>query len=496
MGSSALSKSDTVIRQKSLSERLAAERLAAETPAPPEAMAERFAPGTPRDLNGLSGRAFIEPQRLQDLVPKPPRIINRALLLASMIVSLVPTAIILGLLWQGAIRLPITEGTISKSETAPFIETQQASLAASSQVENEAKPEIETQQASLAAPPQVENDAKPEIETQQASLAAPPQVENEAKPEIALTTESRIEAKTGDDVPFNIAIHADTLPARSIIAIREIPPGATFSEGRPYGSSEWSLTPNEIGDLRLHLPKSVTSGTNMRIELMGADGTVLASATTRLDIAQDPRAALILRSDESDRVDDLIKHGQKMVEVGYLAGARAYFKRAAEAGSGEAAVLLGATYDPAFIENMGAQGIKPDLKEARSWYERAKQLGVTDTDAKLADLAEEWPNRNSLLEVQERAALSEPAVQISPPQPVVPADRVASIKDEWVELSSYVNVRSAPSLTAETLRIAQKGEKLRVIARESKWVQVTDPATSETGWVSSRFTEPAESSAQ
>src|SRR6516165_6521343 len=267
MGSSALSKSDTVIRQKSLSERLAAERLAAETPAPPEAMAERFAPGTPRDLNGLSGRAFIEPQRLQDLVPKPPRSINRAFLLASMIVSLVPTAIILGLLWQGAIRLPITEGAISKSETAPFIETQQASLAASSQVENEAKSEIETQQDSLAASSQVENEAKPEIETQQASLAAPPQVENEAKPEIALTTESRIEAKTGDDVPFNIAIHADTLPARSIIAIREIPPGATFSEGRPYGSSEWSLTPNEIGDLRLHLPKSVTSGTDMRIEL-------------------------------------------------------------------------------------------------------------------------------------------------------------------------------------------------------------------------------------
>jgi TPR repeat protein len=517
MGSSALSQSDTVVRPKSLSEGLTAERLAAETPAPPEAMAERFAPSAPRSLNGLSGRGFIEPQRLQDLVPKPPRSINSALLLAFMMVSLVPTAIIVGLLWQGAIRLPITEGTISKSETGPFIKTQQASLAASSQVENEAKsqietqqdslaassqveneakPEIETQQASLTAPPQVENEAKLEIETQQASLAAPPQVENEAKPEIALTTEARIEVKTGEDVPFNITIHADTLPARSNIAIHEIPPGATFSEGRPYGSSEWSLTPNELGDLRLHLPKSVTSGTNMRIELMGADGTVLASATTRLDIAQDPRSALILRSDESARVDDLIKHGQKMVEVGYLAGARAYFKRAAEAGSGEAAVLLGATYEPAFIEKMGAQGIKPDLKEARSWYERAKQLGVADTDAKLAELAKEWPNRNSLLEVQERAASSEPAAQTSPPEPVVPADRVASTKDEWVELTSYVNVRSAPSPTAETLRIAQKGEKLRVIARESKWVQVTDPATSETGWVSSRFTEPAESSAQ
>jgi TPR repeat protein len=103
---------------------------------------------------------------------------------------------------------------------------------------------------------------------------------------------------------------------------------------------------------------------------MGADGTILTSAATRLDIAQDPRSALILRSDESDRIDDLIKHGQKMVEVGYLAGARAYFKRAVEAGSGEAAVLLGATYDPAFIEKIGAQGIKPNLSEARAWFER------------------------------------------------------------------------------------------------------------------------------
>ena len=101
MGPSALSQSDTVIRPKSLSE-----RLAAETPAPPEAMAERFAPGTQRNLNGASGRTIIEPQRLQGLVPEPVRSSNRALFVALLIISLVPTAIILGLLWQGAIRLP------------------------------------------------------------------------------------------------------------------------------------------------------------------------------------------------------------------------------------------------------------------------------------------------------------------------------------------------------------------------------------------------------
>ena len=362
MALSARSQSDSAIRPRSL-----IERLAVETPAEPEAIAERFALRAARRLNGLSGRALVEPQRLQDLVPKLPRSSNRALLVTSMIVSLVPTAIILGLLWQGAVRLPVTESTISKSETAPFVETQQR---------------------------------------------AAPQVETEARPEIAL--HARTEMKAGE--------------------------------------------------------------------------MVLASATTRLDITQDARAAMILRSDENDRIDGLIKHGQKMVEVGYLAGARAYFERAVEAGSGEAAVLLCATYDPAFIEKMGAQGIKPDLKEARSWYERAKQLGVADADAKLAELAQEWPDNH---EAQERASNS--TTQSEQPVAVVPADSASSGKDEWIGFSTDVNIRKAPSPDADPLRIAQKGEKLRVIGRDSKWVQVIDPATSETGWVYSRFTEPAQS---
>ena len=186
MGPSAQSQSDTIIRPKTLSERLAAERLMAETPAP-EAMAERFAPGGSRSLNGLSGRSIIEPQRLGGLGLPPVRSSNRGLLVAALVISLVPTAIILGLLWQGAIRLPGEESAILKEDKGPFVETQQASLASSA-----------------------------------------PQVESEARPEIALTTDARIEAKAGEEVPFNIAIDSvDMLPARSIIAIRAIPPGAT-----------------------------------------------------------------------------------------------------------------------------------------------------------------------------------------------------------------------------------------------------------------------------
>jgi hypothetical protein len=44
--------------------------------------------------------------------------------------------------------------------------------------------------------------------------------------------------------------------------------------------------------------------------------------------------------------------------------------------------------------------------------------------------------------------------------------------------------------------VAEKGAKLRVTGREGNWVQVTDPATAEVGWVYSRFIETAQSPAE
>src|SRR3990170_4377218 len=353
-----LSPSEIVVRPAGLAERLAAE-VPAEAPALPEP--------TPT------------------IIPEPARAssANRGLLLASILVSLVPTAIILALLWQGAIRIPGSSSTPIIFDQAHFPEAELASVA--------------------AVPASVPTN---EIESTSAV---------EPKPEIALTAPGRIEARIGDELAFAIAIDsAEALPPRSVIAIRAMPEGAAFSQGRPYGDREWNLRPDEIGDLRLKLPKTASGSADLRVELMAADGTILASASTRLDIAPDPRTALILRSDESGRVADLIAHGQKMIDVGYFAGARAYFKRAAEAGSGDAALLLGATYDPDFIDKIGAQGIKADLKEARGWYERAKQLGVEGVEDKLNALKETWTDRQEPVRATE-VAPAQPALSAAEP---------------------------------------------------------------------------------
>jgi hypothetical protein len=53
----------------------------------------------------------------------------------------------------------------------------------------------------------------------------------------------------------------------------------------------------------------------------------------------------------------------------------------------------------------------------------------------------------------------------------------------WVKPSAYVNLRKSPSSSAPVEGVVAKGAKLRVMARKRGWVQVTNPATSQSGWI-------------
>jgi hypothetical protein len=461
-------------------------------------MAERFAPEAQRLADEVTALPVSDPQAVPGLIAERARArvssAGQGLLIAAILISLMPTAAILALLWQGVITIPGQSDAQKSTERAPLVAAEQAAIAP----------------APAVPAPVVQATPEPE-----AVVAPEPEAVVAPEAEVALTAPGQIAAKPGEDIPFAIAIDsADVLPARSVIAIRALPEGATFSQGRPYGSTEWNLTPDEIGDLKLKLSETVSGATELRVELMAADGTVLANATTRLDVLPDAKSALILRSDEQGRVADLIALGHKMIDVGYFAGARAYFKRAAEAGSGDAALLLGATFDAEFIDKIGAQGIKADPEEAQGWYERAKRLGVKDVETKLKALKEDMTSPP--VPVQATEAPAEPVAPAPAPaetQPAAPAKQAAQVEeedpppgtvetslpagsDEWVEITNYANVRAAPSSTAGTLRVAEKGSKLRVTGRAGNWVQVTDPVTSEAGWVYGRYIQTAQAPAR
>ena len=262
--------------------------------------------------------------------------------------SLVPSALIGLMLWLGAIKAPASGVIVDRYRNDP--------------------PEVE----------------QAELESLESKTAPPkPQIE---RPSVVMVVPDTLQAGLGTEIPFHIAIDpAGPLPPRAIITVEGMPESSIFSAGRPYGETGWTFGADEIAD-NLRLIPAKAGRSDLHIELLTANGVSIASASTHVDITNNPRATLVTRPEESGRIDELLAHGHKMVEVGYLAGARAYFRRAAEAGSADAALALGETYDQNFIDSIGAHGIKPDLTQARTWYERARELGSQEAKAKLGRL--------------------------------------------------------------------------------------------------------------
>jgi hypothetical protein len=102
---------------------------------------------------------------------------------------------------------------------------------------------------------QGDNRARAEVQQAAAASAAPPETilpkRNVELPSVALTLPRAIEAVAGKASPFAIAVESsETLPGRSIITIRGLPEGTSFSAGRPFGETEWSLRPDEITERR------------------------------------------------------------------------------------------------------------------------------------------------------------------------------------------------------------------------------------------------------
>jgi len=89
------------------------------------------------------------------------------------------------------------------------------------------------------------------------------------------------------------------------------------------------------------------------------------------------------------RADGLpfLDQGDRLFATGNLAAARLLYERAADAGSGQAALRLGETYDPAFLKRIQwLRSVQGDAEVAISWYRRARELGASDADILLQSM--------------------------------------------------------------------------------------------------------------
>jgi hypothetical protein len=352
-------------------------------------IAERFAPGAPGAPGVPSDAAPVDAtksavkdapkdQSFDQQVAQSPILASlsgvRTLLAVLIAVALLPSLALGAMLWLGAIKTPWSTG--AHAEGAP-LPAAKASLA-----------------GTTPAPEQVQS-------TQAAQVGA-----------LALTAPDALDAEAGGETPFAVALdHAGSLPARSVIAIAGLPHGATLSAGRPYGEAEWNLRTDEIGDLRITLPKAASGESRLRVKLVAPDGEILAGTETVLKVA--------------------------------------------------------AASDPEFEDAAEGQALAPERI-----YD-PNLVGVAAWDGKTQELL----GASGVEEV-----FTTPEAPPAPPEHVQPTLAANDDAKAWVA-PEFVNLRNGPTSSAAVISVVAKGAKLSIMGRKRGWVKVTNPATSESGWV-------------
>jgi hypothetical protein len=83
----------------------------------------------------------------------------------------------------------------------------------------------------------------------------------------------------------------DAVPPSSIIVIRGLPQGSRLSTGQRHGEMEWTLKPDEIGDLHLVLPPFAVGESKLTIQLVAPGDRIVADAATTLRLIADREIA-------------------------------------------------------------------------------------------------------------------------------------------------------------------------------------------------------------
>ena len=208
--------------------------------------------------------------------------------------------------------------------------------------------------------------------------------------------------------------------------------GTRLTVGGPVGDSGWRLPARDLMSALAYAPKDFIGVMNAAIDLRLPNDRLLDSRVMRLEwVPRRPAGTQVLarrpelddpkagtrpefrlepkpepRSEQkpepkpepvpegkpaSQPIDPseiaaLLKRGQDYLQNGDIVSARLMLRRAATAGDPHAALLLGATFDPTVLRDLGVLGFTPDPAQARTWYQRAADAGLPEATRRLERL--------------------------------------------------------------------------------------------------------------
>jgi len=223
--------------------------------------------------------------------------------------------------------------------------------------------------------PAAENVRSTSASVSEASERVTEATRQKADPALGLSADRGVGSATSTAVP-----PTTNLP-ESDIAAAATPPGEPLpAEGnRLAGFSPQSTSVVELRALERSLaePMSVAPTTSSAVATVEPD----TSGSTSAPVIPPPDTTL-----SAAEISVLLARGDKSLSSGDVASARLYYGRAASAGDGQAALRLGETFDPVFLEHAHLRSARGDLAAALSWYRRARDMGAAEAEVLLNSL--------------------------------------------------------------------------------------------------------------
>jgi hypothetical protein len=182
------------------------------------------------------------------------------------------------------------------------------------------------------------------------------------------------------DEVARLTIAAVDAGANAVVTIGGLASGSTVSAGKEVAPNLWRLFVGELAGATVAPPRGFAGIMDLTLELRLADNSVADRKGLHLEwvgkggpaVTNSAVARAQARQHDAGEIAQMVKRGGELMVNGDIAAARLMYQRAAEAGEAVAAFALAETYDPLVLAK---GGVPPDVGLARTWYEKARDLG-------------------------------------------------------------------------------------------------------------------------
>jgi hypothetical protein len=226
----------------------------------------------------------------------------------------------------------------------------------------------------------------------------------------------------GAPLPLRIELPGNSAETYSFLMFRKLPPNFELSSG--FGAKTyWAVSLHDAGNLRIVPPGDYAGSFELEVLLVKAIGADPERRVARVEfkpsrtaapadtpvsdniltaVAPNRRSAalpptVVARADPGPDRPPRAKpmtpaqrtsmvRGDRYLNQGDIAAARLIYHSLARQNIAEAALAMARTYDPEILTALAVQGLRPDIGEAKVWYEKAKELGSEPAAQRLATL--------------------------------------------------------------------------------------------------------------